>query len=492
MSSLLQNVLLKGFQIPPKRAIETEGSVKGLRKTSPSTSTSASRDGSRRQSLAGTSSPTRSRSNSGARNVQNVIPSPSTSRKNSKASSPLQTPRRTSKENTPRQSPSRKNSTVKDTSPSRRSSIKQASPPVYLGARPVGHSGTIKPKQEHFQELDQAILSYALHTAPRKKIDAPQKPTYNLNELIQMVKIQQMKNIKNYQTKNVRKPKQDVAPLTSREGRMSVKPHMDNLPLTARKEHNVEPFFPRPALKRNAFEDSSSSLIFEDDLFDDSVSQIGPVDFSKFSSGCESFVSTPTSSIVTPLTKKQSKGSNKPVNANIPMVSQNLVRAFQKQTETRKSMKGQPHFEEHLFQFEKLLLSDEIPVSKIEIYEKEKKKKPLYIPKKNRALNQVENALLNSNIGKEYAKGLDTKSFILMCDIKRKQRRLDSILQSVVKESVDESLEYKRKVEKNFNLMRSSLEQILLTSDKNKKFLLPMNNEENDEVIYYEEEEIEQ
>ena len=140
------------------------------------------------------------------------------------------------------------------------------------------------------------------------------------------------------------------------------------------------------------------------------------------------------------------------------MTSCRLVNTFQKVTEHRKNLKNDPTFHDFLFEYEQSLCLDE-------------KKKPSHIDifleyKKKSLQDEYPKPVSSKNIGREYARGMDTKSLLVLCDLKRNKLKLDNILDDF---TTDSNTTSKLKVEKNLSMIKESLQMVNNMQQQQKK-----------------------
>ena len=137
-----------------------------------------------------------------------------------------------------------------------------------------------------------------------------------------------------------------------------------------------------------------------------------------------------------------------------------LVNAFQKFTEHRKTLKNNPTFDNHLFEYEETLgLDESMKTSTMQLMAEYKKKQA--------SASQLDLKAVNRNIGREYARGMDPKSLAALCDLKRNKMKLDNFLEGMSSDiGADMS---KSKVEKNLTMIKESMDAVMSQQQAKKK-----------------------
>ena len=152
--------------------------------------------------------------------------------------------------------------------------------------------------------------------------------------------------------------------------------------------------------------------------------------------------------------------------------SPRLVNTFQKITEQRKTLKNDPTFDNHLFEYESSLISDDKINLKPYVYSKD--------GESDQEETQPEEQL--GQLGKEYATGMDPKSVMLLCDLKRNGKKIGILLDDMERKNGDKfhnkennrssdqhDTSIKSKVERTMQMIKHSLEQLNNGKSKTKK-----------------------
>ncbi|KAG2373794.1 hypothetical protein C9374_011679, partial [Naegleria lovaniensis] len=178
------------------------------------------------------------------------------------------------------------------------------------------------------------------------------------------------------------------------------------------------------------------------------------------------------------VTSGRSRGSSASGHLGSLVSSPRLVNTFQKLTEQRKTLKNDPTFDNHLFEYESSLISDTKTNLKPYVYGNGSNDEEAQQPPEEQL----------GQLGKEYATGMDPKSVMLLCDLKRNGKKIGNLLDdmertkrekhnsdnhSLVASTHDTSI--KSKVERTMQMIKSSLEQLNHGKSKKKQQTKPNN-----------------